>query len=172
MGYGGTTLYDAVYLCSNLVTKKQTGRKALVLLTDGEDNGSRTSINDAIEAAQRADTLVYSILFSDETFGGRRTFGPDGKKVLQKMSRETGGGFFRGIEEARSGCDLCAAAGRTEEPVQLRVQAGRTGRPAKPFHAIKLATRRKGLVVQATSGYYAQREGVDAEKPDLLGSGF
>ena len=94
---GGTTLYDAVYLCSNLIMKQQTGRKALILLTDGEDFGSRMSITDAIEAAQRADTLIYSILFSDESLGGfgaRRGFGPDGKGVLQKMSRETGGGFF------------------------------------------------------------------------------
>ena len=91
-GNGGTTLYDSVYLCSNLVTKKQTGRKALVLLTDGDDHGSRTTVQAAIEAAQRADTLIYSILFSDDSFGGR--FGGDGKGILQKMSRETGGGFF------------------------------------------------------------------------------
>ena len=69
-GAGGTTLYDSVYLCSNLITRKLTGRKALILLTDGEDTSSRTSLEQAIEAAQRADTLIYSILFSDQSFGG------------------------------------------------------------------------------------------------------
>ena len=86
-GAGGTTLYDAVYLCSILVTKIQTGRNALILLTDGEDiMRAAFSLEDAIDAAQRADTLIYSILFSDASFGGGH-FGSDGKGVLQKMSR-------------------------------------------------------------------------------------
>ena len=67
----GTTMYDAIYLASNEIMKKQQGRKAIILLTDGVDNGSKTFLNDAIEAAQRADTLAYSILFSDESaYGG------------------------------------------------------------------------------------------------------
>jgi VWFA-related protein len=62
---GGTLLYDAVYLASNEVMKKQQGHKALIILTDGVDRGSKETLEDAIEAAQRADTLVYSILFAD-----------------------------------------------------------------------------------------------------------
>jgi VWFA-related protein len=152
---GGTTLYDAVYLCSNLVTKKQTGRKALILLTDGEDNGSRTTIQDAIEAAQRADTLIYSILFSDETFGGRRGFGGvDGKGVLQKMSRETGGGFF----EVSKKKPLDTIFKELDEELRNQYSFGYTpDETAKPgFRPIKLTTTRKGLVVQARSGYYAE----------------
>src|SRR5207245_1978073 len=97
----GTTMYDAILLASDEITRKQKGRKALILLTDGVDNGSKTFLNDAIEAAQRADTLVYSILFADEQsyrspFGGGRGGGehPDGRKVLQQISRETGGSFY------------------------------------------------------------------------------
>ena len=66
-------LYDAVVKASNEIMKKQTGRKALILLTDGVDVGSDATVLDAVEAAQRADTLIYSILFSDSgfyTFGG------------------------------------------------------------------------------------------------------
>src|SRR5262249_20841404 len=63
---GGTSLYDAVLLASDELMRKQTGRKALILLTDGVDNGSKTSIGDAIESAQRADTLVYSVRFFDQ----------------------------------------------------------------------------------------------------------
>src|SRR5271168_1119574 len=118
-GGGGTLLYDAVYLASDDVMKKQQGRKAIVVLTDGVDRGSKETLRDAIETAQRADTLVYSILFADKEgygngggYGGSHGGGggggtgggghhrypqesrPDGKKVLEQISRETGGRFF------------------------------------------------------------------------------
>jgi len=70
-GGGGTSLYDAVYLASDEVLKKQPGRKAVIVLSDGDDRTSKTSLTGAIESAQRADTLVYSILFEDpEMYGG------------------------------------------------------------------------------------------------------
>ncbi|HZL56254.1 MAG TPA: VWA domain-containing protein [Bryobacteraceae bacterium] len=152
-GGGGTTLYDAVYLCSNLITKKLTGRKAFVLLTDGEDHGSRVPIEMAIEAAQRADTLLYSILFSDDTFAGGFG-GGDGKGVLRKMSRETGGGFFE-VSKKRS---LETIYDQLQEELRNQYSFGYTpdgtGK-GKAFRAIRVATRRPGLVVQARSGYYA-----------------
>jgi VWFA-related protein len=61
----GTQLYDAIYLASNELMKKQQGRKALIILSDGADRGSKTYLNGAIESAQRADTFVYSIYFAD-----------------------------------------------------------------------------------------------------------
>ena len=129
---GGTTLYDAVYLASDEMMRKQEGRKAIILLTDGVDNASKVSLDRAIETAQRANTLVYSILYADpDAYGhqGYRRMGrphggwggggmgrypgggggypggggggypqqqqhPDGKKVLQRISKETGGRFF------------------------------------------------------------------------------
>jgi VWFA-related protein len=155
-GAGGTTLYDSIYLCSNLITKKLTGRKALVLLTDGEDTSSRTSFEDAVEAAQRADTLIYSILFSDETFGGGfrgGRGGPDGKSVLQKMSRETGGGFF----EVSKKHTLDAIYQQLQEELRSQYSLGYTppNSSGKAFRAIKVTTQRRGLIVQARSGYYA-----------------
>ena len=63
---GGTLLYDAVYLASDEVIKKQHGRKALIILSDGVDRGSKETLATAIETAQRADTVVYSILFTGE----------------------------------------------------------------------------------------------------------
>src|SRR6202521_2061340 len=62
---GGTQLYDAVFLASNELMKKQQGRKALIILSDGVDRGSKTYLESAIESAQRADTVVYSIYFAD-----------------------------------------------------------------------------------------------------------
>ena len=63
---GGTALYDAIFLSSDEVIAKEKNRKALILLTDGVDNGSRESISGAIESAQRADTAVYAIYFKGE----------------------------------------------------------------------------------------------------------
>ena len=79
-------LYDAVYLASDELMKKQEGRKALVILTDGVDMGSKESLEAAIESAQRANTIVYSILFEDdEAYGG---FGRTGiSRVTISLSR-------------------------------------------------------------------------------------
>jgi len=63
---GGTQLYDAIYLASDELMKKQQGRKAVVVLSDGQDRGSRETLNSAIEAAQRANTVVYTIYFQGE----------------------------------------------------------------------------------------------------------
>src|SRR3984893_17364779 len=90
---GGTLLYDAVYLAGNDLMSKQQGRKALVILSDGVDHGSKEGITTAIETAQRADTVVYSILFKDdEGFGNRGSIsvGPFGTGLR-------GGG--RGVQE-------------------------------------------------------------------------
>ncbi len=67
---GGTKLYDAIYLAANELMSKQQGRKALIVLTDGEDRGSKESLNMAIEAAQRANTTIYAIYFKGEGNGG------------------------------------------------------------------------------------------------------
>jgi VWFA-related protein len=159
---GGTTLYDAVYLSSNEVLRKQQGRKAIVILTDGVDHGSLVSLNEAIEHAQRADTIIYSIMFEGEERGGNGggLFGPfglppvnNGYKVLQKMARETGGGFF----EVSRRMTIDRIYRRIEEELRNQYSIGYT--PERPledarYRAINLKTRRRGLVVQARKGYY------------------
>jgi len=82
---GGTTLYDAVFLASDELMSKQKGRKALIVLTDGVDRGSKERLTDAIEAAQRADTIVYAVYFKGEA--PQRDAFNDGNR---------GGGFPRG----------------------------------------------------------------------------
>jgi len=71
--------------------RAQRGRKALVRLTDGVDTGSDASLNSAIEAALKADTLIHSTLSADR---GYYALGENGRKVLMEMSKETGGRFF------------------------------------------------------------------------------
>ena len=90
---GGTQLYDAIFLASNELMKKQNGRKALILLTDGVDRNSKESLNSSIEAAQRADTEVYSVYFKgerghDNSSGG----GPPGGGMGRRGGGFPGGG--------------------------------------------------------------------------------
>jgi VWFA-related protein len=80
-GGGGTKLYDAIFLACDEITKKQTGRKAIVVLTDGEDRGSQETLNSAIESAQKAETVVYTIYIGghedrDSGFNGPRDDDP------------------------------------------------------------------------------------------------
>jgi VWFA-related protein len=159
---GGTTLYDAVFLASDEIMRHQQGRKAVILLTDGVDHGSTESMGTAIEEAQRADTLIYSIMFEGEEAGGGMggfgrigpiDMGADGYKVLQKMSRETGGGFF----EVSRKMSIDAIYKRIEEELRSQYSIGYT--PDRPpdgyaFRTISLKAKRKDLVVQARQGYY------------------
>jgi VWFA-related protein len=88
-----TTLYDALFLSSDELMAKQTGRKAVILLSDGVDSGSKESLASSIEAAQRADTIVYAIYFK-----GRETSGGNN----QNQGRQ-GGGFPGGRGGGGSG---------------------------------------------------------------------
>jgi VWFA-related protein len=171
---GGTALYDAVLLASDEVMKKQTGRKALVVLTDGVDNASRTTLPDGIASAQKTDTLVYSILFADEQgfgqtspWGGRgggRRGGmgrpptrerTDGKKILERLSKETGGGFFEGSKKH----SLDDIYRQVQEELRNQYSLGYTpDRNDGPgFRKIHVFTKQKGLIVQARDGYYASK---------------
>ncbi|MGB8543035.1 MAG: VWA domain-containing protein [Candidatus Acidiferrales bacterium] len=176
-GGGGTLLYDAIYLAANEITKKEQGRKALIVLTDGVDRGSKESLRDCVESAERADTLVYSILFADKEGygnpggysgghmggmggggGGRHRYPeesrPDGKKILEQISRETGGRFFE--VSKKEPIDQIY----TEIDEELRNQYALGYTPDKPdatpgYHKIHLVTKQKDLVVQTREGYYA-----------------
>ncbi len=176
---GGTMLYDSVLLASDELMKKQTGRKALILLTDGVDNGSKVSLSYAIESAQRADTLVYSVLFADPNaygggyspqprMGGGRRGGyggggrggypqqshPDGKKILERLSRETGGGFF----EVTKKQSIEQIYDRIEEELRNQYSLGYTSDTADTtagFRKIRVSIpKQKSLIVQTRDGYY------------------
>jgi VWFA-related protein len=153
---GGTMLYDAMLKASKEIMHNQTGRKALIVLSDGVDTGSEASIADAIEAAQRADTLIYSILFSDEGFYGMFSGGADGRGVLMRMSRETGGGFFE-VSKRLSLDDIFT---QLQEELRSQYNIGYVSdQPVSisEWRKIQLTTHPKGLVVQARGRYWAQR---------------
>jgi VWFA-related protein len=181
-GGGGTLLYDAIYLASNELMKKQQGRKALIILTDGDDRGSKESMGSAIESAQRANTAVYSILFADTEdrghdshygghgMGGRHGGGgsnwppqrsPDqdrgnGKKVLERISRETGGRMLQVSKKLT----IDQIYAEIEEELRNQYVFGYTPDRANPgagYHKIHLATKQKELTVQARDGYYSEQ---------------
>jgi len=182
-GGGGTTLYDAVFLASDEVARKLPGRKALIILSDGVDIGSKVSLERAIETAQRANTLVYSILYADPDAYGHQGYGgmgggmgrhggwggpgggrypqqrqerPDGKKVLQRISRETGGRFFE-VSKKRPISEIYS---QIEEELRNQYSLGYTPDKAAAgagYHRITVTTANKELTVQARDGYYAEQ---------------
>jgi len=160
----GTSLYDALLLASDELMREQSERKALIVLSDGVDVGSKISLDDAIASAQRADTLVYSIRFYDEqAYGGRRRL-PDGKKTLERLAKETGGGYF----EVSRKQPLERVFERMEEELRNQYSLGHT--PDQPeaageFRGIRLSTKQKGLVVQSTEGYYPRGSPSTAPAP-------
>src|SRR6266478_4204239 len=152
----GTVLYDAIVKVSREVMQDQHGRKALILLTDGVDVGSDASLMDAIEAAQRADTLVYSILFSDPGAYGFLSFGENGAGALKRISRDTGAGFFE--VSKKHGIDQIFDA--IQDELRSQYSIGYVSNEAvriSEWRAIQLAARGRGLVVQARERYWAQR---------------
>ena len=151
---GGTVLYDAIVQAARDIMKKQSNRKALIVLTDGVDVGSQATAADAVEAAQRADTLVYAIEFSDP---GANGFGsPDGRKVLMRLSRETGGGYY----EVTKKHSIDQIFGLLQEELRSQYSIGFVSdQPVRisEFRKLQVATRQKGLIVQARDRYWAQR---------------
>ena len=186
--------------------KKQPGRKAIIILSDGVDRGSKTYLESAIESAQRADTVVYSIYFAEKRsedrddndrngrgggmgrgggggwpgggggWPGRRRRIPgrrasrrqggqrhpeephaDGKKILERISKETGGRFFE-VSKKQTVGEIYD--GIVEE---LRTQYSMGYTPDKDssasgYHHVQLAVKNKDLTVQTRDGYYADRE--------------
>jgi VWFA-related protein len=196
---GGTALYDALFLASDELMHKQTGRKAVIILSDGVDRNSKETLIRSIEAAQRADTIIYAIYFKGEEthpqnnqqrshggypgggypgggYPGRYPGGypgggypggggnggsnypatshVDGKKILERMTQETGGRFF----EVKKNQDVAQIYNQIAEELRAQYRLGYTpsqDAAANGFHQIDLALHQKGLFVQTRDGYYS-----------------
>ena len=155
---GGTRLYDAVYLVAKDALAKETGRKAMVILSDGGDNGSRRSLVEATEQAQRADVQVYSILFSMfKVLSGGNTGRPPtadpGLEALEKLSESTGGRVFT-VSRTMSLRDIFA---QIAEDLRLQYELGYTPPPdtqPNSYHKLELKAKDKKLTVQARKGFF------------------
>lgn len=159
---GGTHLYDAVYLAANDLMKNEVGRKVLILLTDGEDQGSKLKLNVALEAAQKADIIVYSVAVIDRGFYFGHGVGFSGDSVLKKLSEETGGHVVR-VE--RRG-DTAAAFEEIAQELRTQYSLGYTPSNSKrngTFRKIRLRVAQGDYKIQARRGYYAPSEQEAAE---------
>jgi VWFA-related protein len=149
----GTLLYDAIYQASNDKMADQNGRKALIILTDGDDQGSDHKIQEAIAAAQKSNTIVYIILIAEPSFYGG--FGYSGYSAAKKISEETGG---RLINVGTNGKKLDAAFQQIEEELRTEYLASYVPTNAKldgRFRRIAVQCKGDDMKVQVRKGYYA-----------------
>jgi Ca-activated chloride channel family protein len=140
-------LFDSVVDASQDVMKKQQGRKALIVLSDGGENGSDATIAEAIEAAQRAETLIYTILFSDGSYGSN-------PGIMQRLARETGGGYF----EVSKKLSIDQVFALIQEDLRSQYSIGFVSdrpAPVSEFRKIQLTVKRPALVVQSRDRYWA-----------------
>jgi VWFA-related protein len=149
----GTVLYDAVYLASHDELAQQVGRKAMILLTDGEDQGSQLKIKDAIEAAQKSDSIVYVLLCADRgfyAFGGY-----SGDSEMKKLTQETGGRVIdvgNKLEKLRDGFNQIANELRSQYNIGYSsTNAVLDG----TFRKVEIHAANKDYKIQSRAGYYA-----------------
>src|ERR1700723_2217165 len=153
----GTLLYDAVFLATHDKLQQETGRKAIIILSDGEDQGSTEKLQGAIEAAQKANTIVYVLLIADRGFYGRGvyTMGYTGDMVMRKLAEETGG---RCIDVGNNGKKMEGAFAQIEEELRTQYVASYTPTNDKldgSYRKIDVQVKGDGLKAQARKGYYA-----------------
>jgi VWFA-related protein len=153
----GTLLFDAVYLAADEKLKSEVGRKALILITDGDDQGSTYNIKTAIEAAQKSDAIIYSIYYVDHGFymqGGMFGGGGGGEGDLRKMSSETGGHVFS-VDRKHT---LDEIFKQIQDELRNQYSIGYVPTNATrdgTFRRIDIKVDNKDYRVQARNGYYA-----------------
>jgi len=147
----GTVLYDAIYLACSEKLNTEAGRKAIIIVTDAQDEGSRVRIEEAIESAQRTDTVIHILLVADRHFGGGNM------GAARKLSDETGGRVIVVSSEKK----LAEAFDEISEELRSQYTLGyyptNNERDGK-FRKIKVETANHDLRVLARKGYYAPKE--------------
>src|ERR1700677_3877032 len=150
----GTVLYDAVYLSAHDMLAKEVGRKAMILLTDGADEGSKLKIKDAVEAAQKADAIVYVLLCADRGFYGGFGMGYSGASEMEKLTEATGGRVINvgnKFDKLKEAFDQIAAELRSQYSI------GYTSTNAVldgSYRKLQIKSK-QGYKIQTRAGYYA-----------------
>jgi VWFA-related protein len=152
----GTVLYDAVYLSAHDMLSKEVGRKAMILLTDGEDEGSKLKIHDAIEAAQKADAIVYVLLCADRGSYYSAGMFYNGEGEMRKLTEQTGGRVINvgnKFDKLREAFDQIANELRSQynigyTPTNASLDGG--------YRKLEIKNK-QSYKIQARAGYYAMR---------------
>jgi VWFA-related protein len=145
----GTDLYDAIYLACHDELANEAGRKGVIILTDAEDNGSKVSVDDAIEAAQRADAVIHVILIRD--YFATTGVGPG---VAHHMAEETGGRVI----DVHNDSSLEKAFDEISQELRSQYVLGYYPSNTKrdgTFRKIKVDVDKPDTKVLARKGYYA-----------------
>jgi VWFA-related protein len=157
----GSAIQDAIFLGADEILNREQGRKAIVLLSDGGENGSRTSLSTAIETVQRADTLIYTIRFYERPGGffvrlsrpareGISRMEASQLNLMRRLARETGGDYFDRNEQSLD--DIYQSI---EEDLRHQYSLGYTPNdPQSGYRRIRLTVKRPGLSVRTREGYY------------------
>ena len=173
MGHGaiGTALYDAIFLAADEVLKPETVRKAMIVISDGVDLGSKLPAEEAINAAQRSGVVVYGVYYADPNLQGRRAGtsfpgpgGRNGESALREIAEPTGGRLFKVSGETT----LAQIYGQIQAELRNQYNIGyspRHEKPVKGFRRIELKAKGTGLQVTTRAGYYPR----EAEAADGVG---
>jgi VWFA-related protein len=154
----GTLLYDAVYLAAHDKLRQEAGRKILVMLTDGGDQGSQENLNTATEAAQKANAIVYVILIADRGFYSGFGMGYTGDADMERLAKDTGG---RVINVGNNGKKLQEAFDQIQDELRTQYLASYTSTNPKvndgTFRTLNISCQ-PGQKIQARKGYYAMAD--------------
>ena len=150
-----TALHDALFLAADELFRNQVGRKAVVVISDGFDVGSKVNLKAAIEAAQRSDVVVYTIQYIDRQFtrGNNVFYYGSGTGTLKKMATETGGTFF----SVSRNMHLSTIFQQIEDEMRSQYSIGYSPKQdlaQSGFRKITLKSPRRDVRIQARAGYY------------------
>jgi Ca-activated chloride channel family protein len=151
----GTAFYDALYYSAmDKLARVDTGRKALLVFSDGEDNSSAHHMLDAIEAAQGEGIVIYGLRYTEVDKGGLTARNKYGTSVMRRIAHDTGGRDFDAEED-----DLRTAFLEIGEELRSSYDlAYHTPNADGTFHKVVLRCKRPGVTIRSKTGYFS-REG-------------
>ncbi len=152
---GGTRLHDALYLAANELMKAELGRKVVILVTDGVDQGSMVKRRTALEAAERADLIVYAVSVSDPAFYWVRDQSFEGEASLARLAGETGGRLVQVGDGRDSGAAFREIAVELRAHYRLGFSPSGGGRDGS-YHRIEVRVVRGAFKVRTRRGYFAR----------------
>jgi VWFA-related protein len=153
---GGTSLYDAVYLVAREKLGREAGRKAIVLISDGQDTTSKVEEQKAIIAVHASNAVIYSMAIGTHSRGVFPRLGAGDPRTLKRLSEETGGGFFP-ISDER---DFDRAFHRIEQELRSQYSLGYVSTNSArdgTYRRIRIIPRDPGYKITARRGYYAAK---------------
>ena len=151
---GGTKLLDSIFLACQEKMKAESGRKIMILISDGDDNLSLETLNSTLEMAQKSDVSIYTISTNSSGFFGITA--PKSDKLLKRLAEETGGRAFFPFKAEDLSQSFQDIGIELRSQYSLAYRSSNTRRDGS-FRAIRIETDRKNLKVKARKGYYAPK---------------